>query len=161
MCIPNLGRADIWMFKRLSNNNNNKSLCYSRHNRLLLPKLMRHKISWRGLFPSLSQAAKLLFQKKTANSYSKIDKFISWVAPIFRNLSDISSKPVAFLSSVIMGTPQMSYWGRDKMTAISHTTFSRGFYWMKMHELRLTFHEICSNSQYSSIGSDNGLAWVM
>ena len=31
-------------------------------------------------------------------------------------------------------------WGRDKMDAISQTTFSNGFSWMKMYEFRLTFH---------------------
>ena len=30
--------------------------------------------------------------------------------------------------------------GRDKMDAISQTTFSSAFYWMKMFEFRLKFH---------------------
>ena len=30
--------------------------------------------------------------------------------------------------------------GRDKMAAISHTTFSKAFSWMKMYEFRLRFH---------------------
>ena len=32
------------------------------------------------------------------------------------------------------------HWGRDKMDAISQTTFSNAFSWMKMHEFRLRFH---------------------
>ena len=34
----------------------------------------------------------------------------------------------------------LTYWGRDKMDAISQTTFSSAFYWMKMYELRLKIH---------------------
>ena len=32
------------------------------------------------------------------------------------------------------------YWGRDKIDAISQTTFSNEFSWMKMYEYRLKFH---------------------
>ena len=34
----------------------------------------------------------------------------------------------------------LTYWGRDKMAAISQTTFSNAFSWMKMYEFRLRFH---------------------
>ena len=34
----------------------------------------------------------------------------------------------------------LTHWGRDKMDAISQTTCSSGFYWMKMFEFRLKFH---------------------
>ena len=34
----------------------------------------------------------------------------------------------------------LTHWGRDKMDAISQTTFSSAFYWMKMYELRLKIH---------------------
>ena len=34
----------------------------------------------------------------------------------------------------------LTHWGRDKMAAISQTTFSNEFSWMKMYEFRLTFH---------------------
>ena len=34
----------------------------------------------------------------------------------------------------------LTHWGLDKMDAISQTTFSNAFFWMKMHELRLRFH---------------------
>ena len=33
-----------------------------------------------------------------------------------------------------------THWGRDKMDAISQTTFSSAFSWMKMFEFRLKFH---------------------
>ena len=36
----------------------------------------------------------------------------------------------------------LTHWGRDKMDAISQTTFSSAFYWMKMYEFRLRFHWI-------------------
>ena len=41
---------------------------------------------------------------------------------------------------ICCGTPLLTHWGRDKMTAIFQTTFSNGFSWMKMYEFRLTFH---------------------
>ena len=34
----------------------------------------------------------------------------------------------------------LTHWGRDKMAAISQTTFSNGFSWMKLLEFRLKFH---------------------
>ena len=34
----------------------------------------------------------------------------------------------------------LTHWGRDKMDAISQTTFSSAFSWMKMFEFRLNFH---------------------
>ena len=34
----------------------------------------------------------------------------------------------------------LTHWGRDKMTAISQTTFSNVFSWMKMYEFHLRFH---------------------
>ena len=33
-----------------------------------------------------------------------------------------------------------THWGRDKMDATSHTTFSSALSWMKMYEFRLKFH---------------------
>ena len=49
------------------------------------------------------------------------------------------------------------------MAEIFQTTFSNEFLWMKIHEFRLEFQYVFSygsNSQYYSIGSDNGLAPV-
>ena len=34
----------------------------------------------------------------------------------------------------------LTHWGRDKIDAISQTTFSSAFSWMKMNEFRLGFH---------------------
>ena len=34
----------------------------------------------------------------------------------------------------------LTHWGRDKMDAISQTTFSNQFSWMKMYEYRFKFH---------------------
>ena len=34
----------------------------------------------------------------------------------------------------------LTHWGRDKMDAISQTSFSNAFSWMKMFEYRLKFH---------------------
>ena len=40
--------------------------------------------------------------------------------------------------------PELTHWGRDKMTAIYQTILSNAFSWMKMYELRLQFHWILS-----------------
>ena len=37
-------------------------------------------------------------------------------------------------------TVSLTHWGRDKMAAIFHTTFSNGFSWMKLFKFRLRFH---------------------
>ena len=37
-------------------------------------------------------------------------------------------------------SPYLTHWGRDKMAAISQTTFSNAFSWMKMFKFRLRFH---------------------
>ena len=34
----------------------------------------------------------------------------------------------------------LTHWDRDKMDAISQTTFSSAFYWMEMYELQLKIH---------------------
>ena len=34
----------------------------------------------------------------------------------------------------------LTHWGRDEMDAISQTTFSSAFSWLKMFEFRLKFH---------------------
>ena len=42
-----------------------------------------------------------------------------------------------YVSSVLN---ELTHWGQDKMDAISQTTFSNAFSWMKMYECRLRFH---------------------
>ena len=54
----------------------------------------------------------------------------------------------------------LTHWGRDKMAAISQTTYSNVLFLMKMYKFRLKFHWSLfqgSDEQYSGIGSDNGL----
>ena len=52
----------------------------------------------------------------------------------------------------------ITHWDRDKIDAISQTTFSDAFSWMKMCEFLLRFHwSLFPRIQYCSIGSDNGL----
>ena len=40
----------------------------------------------------------------------------------------------------VTGPKQLTHWGRDKMVAISQTTLSNAFLWMKMLEFWLKFH---------------------
>ena len=39
-----------------------------------------------------------------------------------------------------LGLNDLTHWGRDKMAAVSQTTFSNAFSWMKIFEFRLKFH---------------------
>ena len=55
-----------------------------------------------------------------------IDKLSYW--PIITTVLDLEL------------TSSLTHWGRDKMDAISQTTLSNAFSWMKMLEFRLTFH---------------------
>ena len=43
------------------------------------------------------------------------------------------------------GLLRLTPWGRDKMDAISQTTFSNEFPWMKMYEYHWNFTEVCSS----------------
>ena len=45
-----------------------------------------------------------------------------------------------FATNVIQGPGSLTHWGWEKMAAISQTTFSSAFSWMKMFEFRLKFH---------------------
>ena len=56
---------------------------------------------------------------------------------------------------------KLTHWGHFKMATTLQTTFSDAFSWMKICEFWLRFHLslfVKFNQQYSSIGSDNGLA---
>ena len=50
------------------------------------------------------------------------------------------------------------HWGRDKMDAISLTTYSSPFSWMKLFELSLKFVPKGPINAISSTGSDKGFA---
>ena len=66
---------------------------------------------------------------------------------------------IAELSTILY--IHLTHCGRDKMAAISHTTFSNAFSWMKTYEFQLKFHWSLFprvHLTYSIIGSDNSLA---
>ena len=56
--------------------------------------------------------------------------------------------------------PLITHCDRDKMAAISQTVYSNAFSWMHCLENFTEIRSHRSNQQYSSIGSDNGLAPV-
>ena len=64
------------------------------------------------------------------------------------------------ISCIVWSTlPQLTHWGRDKMAAISQTTLSNVFSWMKMLEIRLQFQwSLFLRAQLTIFQhSDNGL----
>ena len=52
----------------------------------------------------------------------------------------VFSKVVAMAIHIGESFNLLTHWGRDKMDAISQTTFWSAFSWMKMFEFRLKFH---------------------
>ena len=44
------------------------------------------------------------------------------------------------VDSYVFPKRNLTHWGRDKMDAISQTTFSNAFSWIEMYEFRLRFH---------------------
>ena len=56
----------------------------------------------------------------------------------------------------------LTHWGWDKITTISHTSFSNAYSWIKMFEFQLKFHwslfPRAQLTQFCIIVSDNGLA---
>ena len=76
---------------------------------------------------------------------------------IFRKIHDDTAIRDEFMPGLFIYVP-LTHWGRGKMADISQTTLSNAFSGMKLLEFRLKFHWSLSNQQYSSIGSDNGLA---
>ena len=55
--------------------------------------------------------------------------------------NNIVYPPVDANTSIIPATRQwLTHWGRDKMAAISQTTLSNSFSWVKMYEFRFQFH---------------------
>ena len=48
--------------------------------------------------------------------------------------------PDLYRQMASLGCNELTHWGRDKMDAISQTTFWSAFSWMKMFEFRLKFH---------------------
>ena len=50
------------------------------------------------------------------------------------------SKHVFMLPLITALRKELTHWGREKMDAISQTTFSSAFSWMKMFEFQLRYH---------------------
>ena len=59
-----------------------------------------------------------------------------WICLVRENLS--LTKPQQYMNHVHIDG--LTHWGRDKMDAISQTTLSNAFLWMKMLEFWLKFH---------------------
>ena len=72
-----------------------------------------------------------------------------WFSSSFPTLTSPSRRQAIIWSSygliqeyihALLGPDDLTHWGRDKMDAISQTTFWSAFSWMKMFEFRLKFH---------------------
>ena len=70
----------------------------------------------------------------------------------------IPEKNMIVLTWVKNGIMLLTHWARDKIAAISQTTSSNAFSWMKMYEFRLRFPWSLFLRIKKNIGSDNGLA---
>ena len=61
---------------------------------------------------------------------------------IFIQVNEFQKMPSVKWRPLVLGLHVLTHWGRDKMAAISQTTFSNAFSWMKMSKFRLKFHWI-------------------
>ena len=69
------------------------------------------------------------------------NKHITW--PTCHNWAGMGALAASIHFIVALFWPilaYLTYWGRNKMAAISQTMFSNEFSWMKMFEFRLRFH---------------------
>ena len=101
-----------------------------------------------------------MFLKRPLNvlRYNMYTVYVWWDFLLFRN-GPIYPYPSELLNWHL-GNLLLNHLPLDKMIAISQTTFTSKFSWMKIYELCLRFHEICSegsNWWWSRIVSDNGL----
>ena len=81
----------------------------------------------------------ILFKFQTF-SFKKVHLKILW-QPFCLGLNVLLNDGLAhWCIFVSLGLNELTHWGRDKMDAISQTTFSSAFSWMKILEFRLKFH---------------------
>ena len=64
----------------------------------------------------------------------------SHVSSVQNNIYTPVTGPVQWRIVPAQNFQCLTHWGRDKMNAISQTTFSNAFSWMKSFEFRLNFH---------------------
>ena len=112
-------------------------------------------VCYRKVFFTLSV---LLFVTKVLGTCTWLKKHLMYLMP---------SKDCKYLNLylqiwkvLVLDPNPVTHWGQDKMALISQTTFSNAFPWMEIFKFQLRF-QVClkwSNWQYSSIGSDIGLA---
>ena len=104
---------------------------------------MRYSI-WLCYFPV---SRKLMYRTETASWHVFYKR--AWVATLVQPWSYVL-RPLLSTSlrqsphcSLVRGMGwnyRLTHWGRDKMAAVSKTTFSNAFSWMEMHEFHLRFH---------------------
>ena len=74
------------------------------------------------------------------NKTSALVPVMAWCrqAPIHYRSQCCKASMLLYMPSI--GHNELTHWGRDKMDAVSQTTFSNAFSWMKMYEFRLRLH---------------------
>ena len=103
--------------------------------------------------------------KTIVNAVDTIAEFILWMRPANEKWCYIvTSSPIGWVyaqkdpcervsqptcqvetTDFVTNHAPLTHWGRDKMDAISSTTFSSTFSWMKMFEIPIeNFTEVCS-----------------
>ena len=72
----------------------------------------------------------------TTSSTASDEKFVNVTTLLFQWLID----SLTAIALIVVWMVWLTHWGRDKMAAVSQTTLSNAFSWMKMLEFRLRFH---------------------
>ena len=103
---------------------------------------------------SLNYTATISATSKVHPTIGASDQEYAWYSP--GNKQNINNYHDIVIT-LIVSNGWYRLWGQDEKANITQTTFSNVFYSINMFEFQFKFHQ-GSNSQYSSIGLNNGLA---
>ena len=78
--------------------------------------------------------------KRCSKGVSKGCNFNRWTAVQIRAWMSNHIPKGCMRVITLWKSAYLTHWDRDKMAAVSQTTFSDAFSWMKMYEFRLRFH---------------------
>ena len=87
-----------------------------------------------------SQIALNFFQKGLTDNKPALVQMMAWCQTGDKPLSEPMMVQFTDANVCHSNSVESTHWGRDKMAAVSQTTLSNAFSWMKMLEFRLRFH---------------------
>ena len=84
---------------------------------------------------------KNMMKRKITTENNKSIYMRKWSFHFYKMFANSTEKSIYFPGwYMVFNQSTLTHWGRDRMAAISQTTFSIAFSWMKMYEFQLSFH---------------------